>query len=250
MKERGKLPCALACALLFSGPALAQLTTIGPGTPGVSESVFTLVPVSPQTSPPSFVPKFTHRAAGDFGGGYMVGPDVGFTFGPDTMGCFQGCPGDPLTPQTFRMLDISFTTPVSFASVLQTSVPFKDALIIAYNSSDREVGICDGAAGSPAIPPPGSCYSVISSNHTTEALLRYTISDPTADISTLLIGGDIYDPINKVESVQFSVRAVPEPGTWLLFATALAGIGLTGRRKWSSRRTARPSGGGAELTTA
>jgi hypothetical protein len=231
------LPWTVVCGLVFSPAALAQLTTIGPDTPGVSESVLTLVPLSPQTSPPSFAPMQMPLPPGEFGAGYMIGPDVGFTFGPGSSGCFSGCTGNALTPKTFRMLDISFLAPVSFVSVLQTAVPLRNALIIAYNSSLQEVGMCEGAAGS--LAPPGACFSVISSNDDSSALVRYTISSSTADISTLLVGGDIFDPVNEVQRVQFSVKAVPEPGTLPLFALAFAAVSLTAGRK-SARAGPRP----------
>ena len=231
------LPWTIVCGLVFAPVALAQLTTIGADTPGVSESVLTLVPVSPQTSPPSFVPMQMPLPPGEFGGGYMIGPDVGFTFGPGSSGCFSGCTGNALTPKTFRMLDISFLTPVSFVSVLQTAVPFRNALIIGYNSSLQEVGMCEGAAG--PLAPPGACFSVISSHDGSSALLRYTISNSTADISTLLVGGDIFDPVNEVQRVQFSVKGVPEPGTLPLFALALTTMGIAARRK-AARAGPRP----------
>jgi hypothetical protein len=229
MNRLHTLPWTVVCGLVFSPAAPAQLTTIGPETPGVSESVLTLVPVSPQTSPPSFMLMQMALPPGEFGGGYMIGPDVGFTFGPGSSGCFSGCTGNALTPKTFRMLDISFLVPVSVVSVLQTAVPFRNALIIAYNSSFQEVGMCEGTAG--PLAPPGACFTVISRNDDSSALLRYTISSATADITTLLVGGDIFDPVNEVQSVRFSVKGVAEPGTLPLFTLALTAMSLAARRK-------------------
>lgn len=229
------LPGALLCGFL-STPALAQLTTIGPNTRGVTESEMTLVPMS---TPYFYAPKFTPMPLGSLPGGFD-------SFVPalsevDPHGCLEGCSAAGIggDPQEFVLFDVTFSKPVSVVSVLQMGYGLdmgNGAELLAYNSSLQNVGSCNevfGLGPSPGSPP--SCFTATSSSGggSTE-LGNLTVSTPTPDITTVLIAGNEGAPAFGT-AVQFSATpvATPEPGTFVPFALALAGIGMTRKRRTS-----------------
>jgi hypothetical protein len=84
---------------------------------------------------------------------------------------------------------VSFASPVSFASALQTGNGANGDLIEAFNSSDRLVASCIVAGSSqPPVQPVGNygCYSVVNN-----AFFNYQeeTSVSATDISKILMGG-------------------------------------------------------------
>jgi hypothetical protein len=237
----------LASVLLFglatTTSALAQITTIGPGTPGVQEYLFTLVPTAATPTTGIYAPNFTRVPLGpqnDSFGAIFIGVD----FDPNT-GCLQGCTSEGLGPTpvgNFELLDVRFSTPVSFVDALQYVFSDDAGAIWAYNKAGQLVGFCTGSATNlGALPPqvtfssPSGCYTALaySNKPGTPILDGLTISNSAADISTILIGAQ--DDFNAgVQAVSFSTTPVigaPEPGTLALFGLGLAGVGFMRRRK-------------------
>jgi hypothetical protein len=222
-------PLALFCCLLCD-PVLAQVTVIGPSTPGVTESEMTLVATS---NPGFFVPEFTPVALGSRPGGFdPTNGDIPLA----PTGCLQGCFSfDNLTGLV--MFDVTFSKPVSAVSVLQMGLAFGNgAEVFAYNSADLPVGHCVGNFEGPfseSVPP--GCYKVTFSEGIDGALGglgNLSITNSTPDITTILIAGTEGSPASG-EAVQFGV---PEPGTCSLLALSLLSLAIT-RRRLSQRRT-------------
>lgn len=223
-------PLALFCCLL-SDPVLAQVTIIGPSTPGVTESEMTLVATS---NPGFFAPEFTPVALGSHPGGF---DPTNFDLVADPHGCLQGCflPSSD-NPTGLVMFDVTFSKPVSAVSVLQMGLAFGNgAEVLAYNSADLPVGHCFGtflgtpSASNPPDSNPAGCYKVTSVEGIDGAdggLGNLTISNSTPDITTVLVAGIAGSPAFG-EAVQFGV---PEPGTCSLFALSLLSLAITRRR--------------------
>src|SRR5690348_9180023 len=162
MDKKRSLSMAFLCGLI-SAPAFAQLTTIGPSTPGVEEFQMTLVPTSTLNF---FLPKFTPVPLGSLpGGNDSFYPDVAVY---DPRGCLEGCFALPENyPQQFVMFGVTFSKPVSTVSVLQMGYSFdfgNGAEVLAYNSSQQNVGGCIVAFGYSPSQPPG-CFNLTSSDN-------------------------------------------------------------------------------------
>ena len=222
-------PLALFCCLLCD-PVLAQVTIIGPSTPGVTESEMTLVATS---TPGFFMPEFTPVALGSHPGGF---DPTNLVLAADPHGCLQGCFLPLDNPTALVMFDVTFSKPVSAVTVLQMGLAFGNgAEVLAYNSADLPVGHCGGtflgtpSASNPTDSVPAGCYKVTSVEGIDGAdggLGNLTISNSTRDITTVLIAG-IGGSEASGEAVQFGV---PEPGTCSLFALSLLSLAITRRR--------------------
>jgi hypothetical protein len=217
-----RLPLVFLGGLAASTSLVAQIVTIGPDTHGVKEFNFTLEPTS---TPNFFAPVFTR---------VPLGPQVnyfGYT-GPlldPATGCLKGCFNDPIeNPDTyFDMLDVSFNKPVSFVDAVTLSGPDTNMAIWAYNKAGQLVGECFGGATWPTTNTPGSCFTVLGPDGKDGIPSNLSISNGTADISTLLVGGYFGDLTASVAAVRFSVAPVNalEPGTLALFALSLVAMG-------------------------
>ena len=212
------------CGLLCT-PAFGQLTTVGPNTPGVTESIMTLTP-SPTSSDPDFaLPVFTPHLNGSPTGDVAISGDSTFPFPPDT-GCLEGC--DMGEPGFFRALEVSFATPVSLVDVMQLQAAFNLGAVFAYNAAGQLVGACEDSWPIQGINGPGSCYQLLSIT-STGGLTSFTIQAP--GIVTVLAGGYLDNDSIDVPAVSFAPTAAAEPGTLILMALGLAGVGFMRRRK-------------------
>jgi hypothetical protein len=228
------LPLVFVCGLLPS-PAFAQLTTIGPGTPGVTEYQMGLA----ETADPNFfTPTFTPIVPLQPGGSGLdfLNAAIG-----DPHGCLLGCVVDwqdfvksaSDVTSGFSMFDVHFSKPVSFVSALQMQIiDGNSAEVLAFNSANQLVGACSVTfAGDTSANPPGceTGIKVIFTDDTDYSVGNLSISTGRLDISTVLIGGS-FDVGSTATGVKFGV-GVPEPGTLSLLVLGLAGVGFMRRRK-------------------
>lgn len=223
------VPLAFVCWLL-GAPALAQITTIDPGTPGVTESIITLQQTSVVNGAPFYSPTFTKVALGSLPGGF----DQDFF----VASCLDGCvPPEPAVVAGFSVFDVSFSKPVSFITVLQMGIfDGNGAEVLAFNNSLHEIGSCLGVfafPGPPSFSSPPGCYVVTSgTNANGLGLGNFTVSLSKPDITMVLIAGGDGSPAFGT-AVQFSVApiATSEPATLALMFLGLAGVGFAVRRR-------------------
>lgn len=253
-------------ALLIVGvasatPAPTGLTTIDPSsfplgenvsnvTPGVTLYDMTLVPTThiaygEWVFKPQLGPVFAQEGVNVYG----FGNDELFTRGTfsynsglwDSMAletgyelttdCLKKCDliNSGYTPSTGYVpsfLDISFKKPVNFVSVLQYSNAYNYALAQAFNKQGKLIGYC-AAAGQGGSGP--GCVATDLNPPIDAAIWQFTFSDPSADISTLIVSsGDMGDQIGKI---QFGTISTPEPTTLGLMFLGLAGVGFALRRR-------------------
>lgn len=241
------LPLAFVCGLL-STPAFAQLTTIGPNTPGVSEFDVTMVQKGPavcmgDVGPiPCFFPSLTAIHPLQSGGG---GLDFG-NLAADNNGCFQGCgvpflgsgpasPGD--ITSLFKVFAVSFQTQKPVTTVVALQMPaFPMSCPSLSCETPAEVLAFDGQqiVSTCIVVAPGGCYSDTHLVQTTpggipaEYIGNLTVSAP--EITSVWIAAGNFGSAQVAMDVQFGTSSVPEPGTFALFAIALACLAVTRRR--------------------
>lgn len=231
------LPVSFVCGLL-STPGFAQLTTIGPGTPGVTESSMTLTQTSIVNGLPFYTPVFTPIPLGSQGSSAAFGSeDWDMTMG----GCLKGCEGSPGSNQGLEMFDVSFSKPVSFVSALQLTGNEMGVALWAYDGADQLVGSCVNTIDYP-YPMPAGCSKYVSivgpQYDPTSVTTSVSVANSLANISTVLIGG-YSGTFSQVLSVTFSatpVKGVPEPGTLSLLLLALARLAVTRKREATHAR--------------
>lgn len=172
------LPLAFACGLVLSAPALAQLQTLAPGTPGITEFEVTLK-VTGASIPLAF-PQFTPIHPLQSAGG---GSDF-FFFAATGRGCFGGCDPYPYGPDTvipsdvFSMFDVTFQTPVNKVVALGMTVWDCDtacsgAQILAF---DGQQLVASGGAFGPDVCSPTTGFCTVNATVSAPVITSVWIS--------------------------------------------------------------------------
>jgi hypothetical protein len=221
------LPVAFVFASL-SSPAFAQLTTIGPDTPGVTEFLITGPLVGPCESGSCFL----HPTI------VPVSPGTA-PFGFDPLGvassCINGCslPADEVAEANnlgFDLLKVDFSTPVNTVVALQMQSGNINGAIVSPILTGGGAS-CLGPGVAFSAPPP--CFQVTQENAVLGSFIGdLTISAP--NITSVLIGVEGGSDIaSSGTGVQFSVTSVgaPEPATLGLMFLGLAGVGFAVRKR-------------------
>jgi hypothetical protein len=102
---------------------------------------------------------------------------------------------------TIKLLKISFSSPVREVSVLQYANAFNYAFMQVFNKAGHLIGFCTGLNDDgPQSTGRIDCFGVLNDTNLFDNTWRFTISDPNADISTVLVGaGDQADQIGTIE---------------------------------------------------
>jgi hypothetical protein len=130
----------------------------------------------------------------------------------------------------FPGLVVNFDVPTDSVSVLGAFFQDDGMYVEAFNSAGQSIHTCNGY---PALG--NGCVSIYSGSFQAGGWANYTISDPTADISFLVVGGAAnYRPI---ANVQYDAVRLPIPADlWLLVAGLLViGVFHAKRRGYSAR---------------
>jgi hypothetical protein len=211
--------------LALSAPALAQLQTLGPNTPGVTEFEVTLKVGATFLAFPQFTPIHPIQSVG---GGWDQ-------FFLSDSGCFEGCGAPPpYGPNTtipyyvFSMFDVTFKTPVNKVlaqgmTVWDCNLACSGAQMLAFDG--QQFVAADSAYGFPTSQGPGCAPPTVDS-----CTVNLSISAPV--ITSVWISG-IEDLSSTPASIEFGrmPSGVPAPGTFALFVFALAGFALTSKRE-------------------
>lgn len=246
MQHQSRSTLATLLGLASIGPMTSHAAVIDPAgfasgqyvsyaTPGVSLSTLGLVPVSPPGHyPTAFGPTFSPVFAyGNYFSSTATSASYWSTYDSVTYdvtstNCLQGCSGSS-SMSNIKLLDINFNSPVSEVSVLQYANAFNYAFIQAFNGAGQLIGYCAGDnAGSPqTLRGNAGCFNVVDGTSINNNIWKFTISDSSADISTVLVGaGDQSDHIGTIE-----YHSVPEPGMVSLLCIGFAGMAFAAPKR-------------------
>jgi hypothetical protein len=116
--------------------------------------------------------------------------------------CVQGDCGEPDDLQTNPTLRIYFDTPTNQVSLLSTWFDGEGGIIyaFAFDAAGQLLDYCDGFPGQDTGIP--GCTAALYSGVPLFAWVRYTMSHPTADISSVIVGGAAN--IRPIAQVQFN----------------------------------------------
>ena len=255
-------------ALLTAFAAHADIMTINPAsfsdgtyisyaTPGVTLSTMTLIPGGSldQNGAGLYVPVLSpvYAMNGAFASSSAESDFLILDWGAKALNapitdCLHGCSTSPVAGgvpslASSPFLRVDFSDPVSLVSAIQAQGnPSSDSLLAAFNSAGQLVGECLDSPVNAIEHKSTTCISAVpgtvnsSGGINQYSSARWTVSDATADISTVIIGSYDATAHGDITEIDYGKPVgVPEPGPLGLMGAGLICMALARRKTQAAR---------------